>query len=339
MPRGETEHEQLHLHSASSKISSVVGSLIRTDARHIFRDVTEISAERYAGVPADNGGPTPTVALLPGGLAVDAGDTAALPADESDLDGDGDTAEPLPFDQRGLPRVSGAAVDIGAFELVQGGASEVLFAVNAGGPAVADYTLPGDAVLDAAFVDLGPVDFVADAPRSPHLVAGGVFPSGADAVWSSNIPGPPSSADDPLVTTERFNYTPLGVDMVWVFDVGANRDVVVDLYFAELFTGTAAPGARRFDVDIEGGDLELDDFDVYAAAGNEAERLVVKSFATTVGDDGILDIRFPDDPLDGIENPKINAVVVRTPPADDAVAEAYGHEVPLVDVGGDLLIG
>jgi hypothetical protein len=50
---------------------------------------------------ADNGGPTLTMALLPGSPAVDAGDEALAPA----------------TDQRGMPRPIGFASDIGAFEL------------------------------------------------------------------------------------------------------------------------------------------------------------------------------------------------------------------------------
>jgi len=53
--------------------------------------------------PADNGGPTPTIALGPGSAALDAGISVAG----------------LTTDQRGAPRPSGAAPDIGAFELTQ----------------------------------------------------------------------------------------------------------------------------------------------------------------------------------------------------------------------------
>jgi hypothetical protein len=56
---------------------------------------------------ADNGGPTMTMALDPTSIAIDAG-----PDPVATFTGNG-------FDQRGTPyvRVSGSAVDIGAFEL------------------------------------------------------------------------------------------------------------------------------------------------------------------------------------------------------------------------------
>ena len=52
------------------------------------------------GPLTNNGGPTATIALLPGSRAIDAGDTAAAP----------------PTDQRGVPRPFGTAADIGAYE-------------------------------------------------------------------------------------------------------------------------------------------------------------------------------------------------------------------------------
>jgi hypothetical protein len=77
---------------------------------------------------ADKGGPTMTMALLPGSLALDAG-----------LDGDaiGKT------DQRGtgFARISGGHTDIGAFETQQAGGVERLFT-------------PGDDVVDLRGVDL-----------------------------------------------------------------------------------------------------------------------------------------------------------------------------------------
>jgi uncharacterized repeat protein (TIGR01451 family) len=77
------------------------------------------------GALANNGGATPTHALLKGSPALDAGSNTLLPADTFDLDNDGNTGEPLPVDQRGIGflRVADSAdadtaqtVDIGAYE-------------------------------------------------------------------------------------------------------------------------------------------------------------------------------------------------------------------------------
>jgi hypothetical protein len=57
-------------------------------------------ADPKLGPLADNGGPTLTMALLPGSPAIDAGNTSLAPA----------------TDQRGFPRPAGLAADIGAFE-------------------------------------------------------------------------------------------------------------------------------------------------------------------------------------------------------------------------------
>ncbi len=64
-----------------------------------------------------NGGDTETHAPLIESLALDHGRAAFLSPDVFDADGDGDTAEPLPVDQRGAVRVTGVEMDIGAVEL------------------------------------------------------------------------------------------------------------------------------------------------------------------------------------------------------------------------------
>jgi predicted outer membrane repeat protein len=69
------------------------------------------------------------VRLATGSPCIDAADCTALPADAYDLDGDGDTAEPIPIDIAGLPRllddpnttdtgVGFPCVDMGAHELL-----------------------------------------------------------------------------------------------------------------------------------------------------------------------------------------------------------------------------
>ncbi|MGA2659094.1 MAG: choice-of-anchor tandem repeat GloVer-containing protein [Verrucomicrobiota bacterium] len=67
------------------------------DGGHNLESAT---AAGILGPLADNGGPTLTMALVPGSPAVDAADDASAP----------------PTDQRGVPRLYGAACDVGAFE-------------------------------------------------------------------------------------------------------------------------------------------------------------------------------------------------------------------------------
>ena len=66
---------------------------------------------------ANNGGPTPTHALVSGSPAIDAGINSLIPDDTLDQDKDNNFSEAIPFDQRGFgfPRIIDGTVDIGAF--------------------------------------------------------------------------------------------------------------------------------------------------------------------------------------------------------------------------------
>ena len=57
--------------------------------------------------------------LQPISLAINLGNNALLPADVTDEDADGDTAEPIPFDLDGNPRIQHEIVDIGAYEAIE----------------------------------------------------------------------------------------------------------------------------------------------------------------------------------------------------------------------------
>ena len=59
---------------------------------------------------------TGNLGLLSDSQCVDAGNNSAVPPDSTDLDGDGDVNEPIPFDLNGDPRVWGGIVDMGACE-------------------------------------------------------------------------------------------------------------------------------------------------------------------------------------------------------------------------------
>ncbi len=71
----------------------------------VVPDLTDANASPLnLGPLADNGGPTWTMALLPGSPAINAGSNALIPAG-------------ITTDQRGVARIIGGIVDIGAFEL------------------------------------------------------------------------------------------------------------------------------------------------------------------------------------------------------------------------------
>jgi len=129
------------------------------------------------GPLADHGGPTPTVALLPGSPAVDAGIALAG----------------LATDPRGVARPQGAAVDIGAFELVPsvaaatpvvgplGGAyeSSVQVTISNGAPgATVRYTLDGSApTASNGAIYAGPFTLTNSATVRAIAVGGGWLPS------------------------------------------------------------------------------------------------------------------------------------------------------------------
>jgi hypothetical protein len=80
------------------------------DADPLFVDAD--GADNVSGTADDD------LRLQPGSPAINTGSIVALPADTYDLDTDGNTTEPLSLDLSGNPRVSGASVDMGAYEYI-----------------------------------------------------------------------------------------------------------------------------------------------------------------------------------------------------------------------------
>ncbi|MDX1420343.1 MAG: T9SS type A sorting domain-containing protein, partial [Rubricoccaceae bacterium] len=90
---------------------AICTDILDTDPRFV-REPSP-GADGTWGTEDDDYGDLGLSALSPG---LDAGLTSLLPPDTWDLDGDGDTAEPLPLDAAGSPRVEGSEVDLGAYE-------------------------------------------------------------------------------------------------------------------------------------------------------------------------------------------------------------------------------
>ena len=82
------------------------GGNLDADPRFVDAD----GADNVAGTADDN------LRLSAGSPASDAGSNGLVPADTADLDGDGNTTEPLPYDLDGSPRIVNGTVDMGAYE-------------------------------------------------------------------------------------------------------------------------------------------------------------------------------------------------------------------------------
>lgn len=172
---------------------------------------------------------------------------------------------------------------------------DVIYRVNTGGPLVSDTT-----------------NWESDDPS--------VYSNEATAQSFTFSVSNPINLDDASVPvgtpasifqTERWDSTD-GVEMQYDFAVTPG-DYQVRLYFAETFDGTAAVGARVFDVLIEGQTV-LANYDVFAKVG--AFKGVVETFQVT--SDGTLDIDFSH----GIENPAIKAIEILSVPTSDTLGSS-----------------
>jgi hypothetical protein len=136
------------------------------------------------------------------------------------------------------------------------------------------------------------------AVPSPFLIGGANTFATTHPIDLSH-PSVPSGTPEALFQSERWDPA-LAPEMAWAFPVDPGP-YEVRLYFADIYPGTQAPGARVFDVAIEDA-LVLDDYDIFADVGGF--RGVVKSF--TVTSDGVLDIEFGH----VAENPKVGAIEI-----------------------------
>jgi uncharacterized repeat protein (TIGR01451 family)/CSLREA domain-containing protein len=162
---------------------------------------------------ANNGGPTQTHALVPGSPALNAGSNALLPLDTFDLDGDGNTGETLPVDQRGagFPRIANTTVDIGAFE---GAALVVTKTADTN-----DGTCDADCSLREAIAAASPGDTVLFSSlfNTPQTITIGLFANNLDINKDLNILGPGAN-----------NLTVSGNNLAKVFTVSAGNTVRLD---------------------------------------------------------------------------------------------------------------
>lgn len=166
------------------------------------------------------------------------------------------------------------------------GTGTVSYRVNAGGDSVA-----------------GSPDWEADFGSSPSpyvnsASAGNLWFSSGAAIDLSH-PSIPTGTPESIFQSERWD--PLdGAEMQWTFPVlpGVHE---VRLYFAEVYSGALTPGARVFDVSIEGTNV-LDNYDVYAEVGGF--KGIMESFIVTSDENLEIELGHV------TENPSIKAIEI-----------------------------
>ena len=139
----------------------------------------------------------------------------------------------------------------------------------------------------------------------------GFVTGGGTADWGSSVPFDSSVAPGTppgIFRTERYG------SQHWDFPVPDGTTVSVRLFFANQYDGTAQAGQRVFDVNIDGGPVELSQYDIVAAAG--ATKLATME-SIPVTSDGNIDIDF----TNIVENPLINGIEILDtsagPPSSD----------------------
>jgi hypothetical protein len=169
---------------------------------------------------------------------------------------------------------------------------------------------------------------------------GNIF-AGGIAASTGRHPTIPSYVSDTvfngLFAQERWD--PAGApEMLWTIPV-PNGSYVVNLYFGNSFAGTSAAGQRVYDINIEGGALEVDDLDLSGTYGHLMGAM--ESYPVSVAD-GDITIEL----LHNVENPLINAIEVLAgssvsipitvnPVPNQASVEGFFINLPVIAGGGD----
>ena len=170
--------------------------------------------------------------------------------------------------------------------IIGGDPGEVLLRINAGGPTI-------------AAIDGGP-DFLGDVPGA----AISFFSGTQDRGDVDTTPLTPDLTDVPnaIFETARSDNGPFSYTIPVAEIGGENGIYTVNLFFGEAFDPNNVPGARVFDVNLE-GTTALDNFDVAAQFGGDGG--VISTVVEVT--DGVLNIDFINN---GVDNAIVSAVEV-----------------------------
>jgi Malectin domain/Cellulase (glycosyl hydrolase family 5) len=126
------------------------------------------------------------------------------------------------------------------------------------------------------------------------------YVGGTALVSTDSVSGTPSPA---LYYGQRYGATSTAFH--YTIAVPAGTYTVLLKFDESYFTGDAGTGERLFNVSIN-GEAVLQSFDIYAAAGNNLNTAVDRSFPVTLGSGGAITLDF--DPV--VQDPRVDAIQV-----------------------------
>ncbi len=295
------------------------------DAAPVFDAATpsEISVfENSTGVLADFDATDPDGDTVTYSLTGD--DAAAFSIDENtgelsfvaspDFEAPIDTGGDNTYDINVVATANGVdtstAVTVNVNDVPEVTVGDVVLAVNAGGPAI----------------NFNGIDFAANTGNTGGGT-GGFFSNGTAFGDGGGGNGPQPIFDNTPFETERFAGD---LEFTGTLPEGQYQ---IELYMAELFQSTA--GQRVFDILVE-GQLVVDDYDLLAETGNDfnQSQIITLPGLYSPGADGVLNINFEALGDDGVDNGKVNAIVIREVD-DPRPVVSIGDALP-VDESGDV---
>jgi hypothetical protein len=218
--------------------------------------------------------------------------TTLAPDDDSDDDGLEDSDDPCPIDPRNLC-YGPVAVD---------SLANLPIRVNCN--SWAEVECAGDRVDCNG--DLWASDFGYVPPSASEVCD---LPGDCAIAGIEGLFGCTSEETEDLFQCGRFVDTAEQPPLAYRFEV-SNGAYLVNLYFANTFSGTDQVGERVFDIVIEGAAV-YGGFDQVAAAGGSGVALVRSAIVSVA--DGALDITF----ADRVENPAVKAIEVLAGPGSE----------------------
>lgn len=188
-------------------------------------------------------------------------------------------------------------------KLTVSGEGESLIKINAGGPAITVNGVEWSGCASAStcddYVSGGGVPYI----QNPLPTITGITPPTSQEIMRTEWTGGAVGGKPVAVGQVAFTYT---IPVV-------NGDYIVRLHFVELNKNGA--GLRKFDVNIEGGSKELEDFDIFVEAGG-MNKAIYRDFPISISD-GDIKIEF----YRQVQNAKISAIEILPVSAETLEAE------------------